>query len=76
MHHSTERLIHTKTFATPVVEHWLEQEIALWWDQSDDPAHHEQTLYHKTTPCSRLLNNMAVRTTFLPHRPEDLISLI
>ena len=32
----------------PVVEHWLEQEIAQWVhsmkDQSDDPSHHEQTL--------------------------------
>ena len=27
MHHPTERIAHT-TFVTPVVEHWLEQEIA------------------------------------------------
>ena len=36
-------------FVTPVVEHWLEQEIAQWVhpmkDQSNDPSHHEQTLY-------------------------------
>ena len=33
---------------TPVVEHWLEREIAQWVhpmkDQSDDPSHHERTL--------------------------------
>ena len=33
---------------TPVVEHWLEQEIAQWVhpmkDRSDDPSHHERTL--------------------------------
>ena len=33
---------------TPVVEHWLERDIALWLhpmkDQSDDPSHHERTL--------------------------------
>ena len=33
---------------TPVMEHWLEREIAQWVhpmkDRSDDPLHHEQTL--------------------------------
>ena len=28
MHHPTDRLTHTTDFVTPVVEHWLEQEIA------------------------------------------------
>ena len=36
-------------FVTPVVEHWLEREIAQWVhpmkDRSDDPPHHERTLY-------------------------------
>ena len=35
-------------FVTPVVEHWLEQEIAQWVhsmkDRPDDPSHHERTL--------------------------------
>ena len=35
-------------FFTPVVDHWLEQEIAQWVhpmkDRSDDPEHHERTL--------------------------------
>ena len=35
-------------FVTPVVEHWLEQEIAQWVhpmkDRSDDPSRHERTL--------------------------------
>ena len=34
-------------FGTPVVEHWLEREIAQWvhpmMDRSDDPSHHERT---------------------------------
>ena len=42
------RIAHTTAFVTPVVEHWLEQEIAHWVypmkDRSDDPSHHEQTL--------------------------------
>ena len=35
-------------FVTPVMEHWLEWEIAEWVhpmkDQSNDTSHHEQTL--------------------------------
>ena len=40
---------HTTAFVTPVVEHWLEREIAQWVhpmkDRSNDPSHHERTLY-------------------------------
>ena len=28
MHHPTDRITHTTAFVTPVMEHWLEQEIA------------------------------------------------
>ena len=48
MHHSTDRITHTTASVTPVVEHWLEREIAQWVhpmkDRSDDPLHHERTL--------------------------------
>ena len=48
MHHPTDRIAHTTAFVTPVVEHWLEREIAQWVhpmkDRSDDPSHHERTL--------------------------------
>ena len=30
MHHHTDRITHTAAFVTPVVEHWLEREIAQW----------------------------------------------
>ena len=47
MHHPTDILTHTTEFVTPVVEHWLEREIAQWVhpmkDRSDDPSHHERT---------------------------------
>ena len=43
-----DRITHTTAFVTPVVEHWLEREIAQWVhpmkDQSGDPSHHERTL--------------------------------
>ena len=48
MHHPTDRIAHTTAFVTPVVDHWLEREIAQWVhspkDRSDDPSHHERTL--------------------------------
>ena len=48
MHHHTDRIIHTTAFVTPVVEHWLEREIAQWVhhmkDQSNNPSHHERML--------------------------------
>ena len=48
MHHPTDRIAHTTAFVTPVVEHWLERDIAQWVhpmkDRSDDPSHHERTL--------------------------------
>ena len=31
MHHPTDRIAHTTAFVTPVVEHWLEREIAQKW---------------------------------------------
>ena len=47
MHHPTDRIAHTTAFVTPVVEHWLEREIAQWVhhmkDRSDDPSHNERT---------------------------------
>ena len=48
MHHPTDSIAHTTAFVAPVVEHWLEREIAQWVhpmkDTSDDPSHHERTL--------------------------------
>ena len=44
----TDRIAHTTAFVPPVVEHWLEREIAQWVhpmkDRSDDTSHHERTL--------------------------------
>ena len=52
MHHPTDRITHTSAFVTPVVEHWLEREIAQWVhsmkDRSDDPSHHERTLLSRS----------------------------
>ena len=51
MHHPTDRIAHTTAFVTPVVDNWLEREIAQWVlpmkDRSDDPSHHERTLLRR-----------------------------
>ena len=65
MHHPTDWIAHTTAFVTPVVEHWLEQEIAQWThpmkDWSDDPSHHEWTLlpqsYISLLEWERILHN-------------------
>ena len=48
-------------FFTPVIEHWLEWEIAQWvgsnmGKQSDNKSHHEQTPYHWAMSCSQIKN--------------------
>ena len=43
MHHPTDRIIHTTAFVTPVMEHWLEREIA----QSFNPRRIDPTT-HRT----------------------------
>ena len=68
MHHPTDRIAHTTTFVTPVVEHWLEREIAQcvhpMKDRSDDPSHHERTLLPRSyislpTWPSKVIKNFA-----------------
>ena len=53
MHYPMDWIAHTMAFVTPVVEHWLEREIAQWVhpmkDRPDDPSHHERTSYHGAT---------------------------
>ena len=64
MHHPTDWLAHTTAFGTPVVEHWLEREIAQWVhpmkDRSDDPSHHRAT--SRSTDTARLV--LTVRNDF------------
>ena len=48
MYHTSDWIAHTTAFVTPVVEHWLEREMANWVhlmkDRSDDQSNHERTL--------------------------------
>ena len=43
MHHPTDRIAHTMAFVTPVVEHWLEREIAQW---VGTPRDNNPMIYH------------------------------
>ena len=71
MHHPTDRIAHTTAFVTPVVEHWLEREIAQWVhpmkDRSDDPSHHERTLlpqsYISLSSHNRLTNKSTLKVS-------------
>ena len=72
MHHPTDRIAHTTAFVTPVMEHWLEQEIAQWVhpmkDRSDDPSHHERTMEENKTVNYKHLNiAVNVKQTHPPH---------
>ena len=48
MHHPIDRIAHTTAFVTPVVEHWLEQEIAQW-------VHHEGSVRQPIAPGANAL---------------------
>ena len=48
MHHPTDRIAHTKAFVTPVVEHWLERELAQWVDPTTHRTMSERS-YHGAT---------------------------
>ena len=61
MHHPTDRITHTTAFVTPVVEHWLEREIAQWVKGLDNVYSHgyytflqEIMLKNKTKPNKKL----------------------
>ena len=43
MHHPTDQIAHTTAFVTPVMEHWLECEIAQW-------AHYEGSIRQPIAP--------------------------
>ena len=48
MLHPTDRTAHTTAFVTPVVEHWLEREIAQWIDPTTHRTMSERS-YHGAT---------------------------
>ena len=43
MHHPTDRIAHTTVFVTPIVELWLEREIAQW-------VQHERSIQRPIAP--------------------------
>ena len=48
MHHPTDRITHTTAFDKPVMEHWLEWEIAQW-------VHHEGSIRRPIVPWANAL---------------------
>ena len=51
MHHPPDRITHTTAFVTPVVEHWLEREMAQWVHHIDPTTHctMSERSYHGAT---------------------------
>ena len=86
MHHPTDRIAYITAFVTPVVDHWLEWEIAQWVhpmkDRSNDPSHHERTLLprgyislvYMHHPTDRIAYNTAFVTPVVQHWLEREIS--
>ena len=62
--HPTYRIAHTTAFVIPVVEHWLEREIAQW-------VHHDRTLlpwsYISLFVCTKTVHAMAFVTPVVEH---------
>ena len=71
-----DRIAHTTAFVKPVVDHWLEREIAQWVhpmkDRSDDPSHHERTLL----PRSYILLLVQMNTIYPMLQLHGLLFLI
>ena len=40
MHHPTDRITHTIACVKPVLQHWLEREIAQWVENKERIKHH------------------------------------
>ena len=43
MHHPIDRITHTTAFLTPVMEHWLEREIAVTHHTMSECSYHGAT---------------------------------
>ena len=55
MHHPTDRIAHTTAFVTPVVEHWLEREIARLYGVRHMVKDHSDSEKENLLPPHRLL---------------------
>ena len=49
MHHPTDRIAHTTAFVTPVVEHWLEREIAGFSGTNSKHLEREREMFYLMT---------------------------
>ena len=68
MHHPTDRITHTAAFITPVIEHWLEQEISQW-------VHHEGLIRRPIAPWVNALTTelQSLKITTKKHHPTALV---
>ena len=65
MHHPADRISHTTTFVTPVVDHWLERVLSQW-------VHHEGSIRRPNAP---LANELTMDLHLAPRCDMDLVSI-
>ena len=61
MHHLTDRITHTTAFVTPVMEHWLEREIAQWVHRSESDEGCDWCIYVTVVTCAGTLTSTLCR---------------
>ena len=70
MHHPTGKITHTTAFVTPVVDHWLEREIAQW-------VHHEGSIQWPIAPwVNARITELHLAPIYLMHSTKLLLMLI
>ena len=70
--HPTDRITHTTALVTPVVEHWLEREIAQW-------VHHEGSIRRPIAPWANTLTtelHLAPQTIRMHQRRSGWIAIV
>ena len=70
MHHPTDRIAHTTAFVTPVVEHWLEQEIARLYGVRHMIKDHSDNEKENPLPPHRLLFPISSKGSFICTIPQ------
>ena len=70
MHHPTDRITHTTAFVTPVVEHWLEREIAQWVEATSASSEADPLILTQETSVVELASQLqhSVTKKALSHR--------
>ena len=70
MHHLTDMIVHTTAFVTPVVDHWLEREIASWVHPMKDISTSMHAYIH--TYIDVVIHQYILARARFPHRVKHV----